>query len=66
MAARGARNNTKSGAAAEAKARRRVEAEERQAKYDALSPKVKLENLHKKGIRSGREYNRLLEKLDGK
>jgi hypothetical protein len=39
-------NNRKSGAAADAKARRRKEAEERQAKYDKLTLAQKLAQSH--------------------
>ena len=51
-------NNRKSGAAAAKKLRKRKEAEERQAKYNALSFEQKLT----KAVVGSREYKRLLTK----
>jgi hypothetical protein len=54
-------NNRKSGAAADAKARRRREAEERQAKYDKLTLAQKLAQPHL----GAKEKAKLLKKQKG-
>jgi hypothetical protein len=43
---------------------KRAEAKARQEAYDKLSPQQKLQRLEQKGVKSGKEYKKLLKQIE--